>query len=137
MWWWGEDSDEFHLDGLTLTLTRVPKLQHAVQVAVGFEHVLVLLATGAVYGLGDNSFNQAAPLPVTDLMVHEPTLVAGLDSISISTVQAGFGTSFVVSEAGELFAWGFGTYGGLATGTTEQNTASYGRSGFLRPLGII
>ena len=97
-------------------------MQHAVQVAVGFDHCLILVATGVVYGLGGNSHNQAAPLPVTDSLVQQPTLVAGLDSTPISTVNAGSCTSFVVSEAGELFTWGFGGQGCLATGATDRRT---------------
>ena len=134
VWWWGRDS---FLTGLTSTLARVPgAAAHAVQVAVGVDHGLVLLATGAVYGLGRNDHNQAAPLPVTAREVHQPTLVAGLGSISISTVHAGRYTSFVVSEAGEVFAWGFGGRGGLATGTTEDRRAGPGRVEALRSVEI-
>ena len=134
VWWWGEDSDMFHLDGLTWTLTRIPTLQHAVQVAVGHEHGLVLVATGAVYGLGNNDFNQAAPLPVTDSKVHEPTLVAGLDGISVSTVHAGDGTSFAVSGTGELFSWGAGFSGGLATGTLKDRRTGPARVEAMRSV---
>ena len=80
--------------------------------------------------------NQAAPLPVTDSKVHQPTIVAGLDSISVSTVHAGCGTSFVVSEAGELFAWGFGGQGGLATGATEARRTGPERVEALRSVKI-
>ena len=134
VWWWGLDS---YLTGLTSTLARVPgAAAHAVQISVGFDHCLLLLATGAVYGLGGNDYNQVAPLPVADSKVHQPTLVAGLGSISISTVHAGRGSSFVVSEAGELFAWGFGSDGGLAMGTTADRRTGPGRVEALRSAKI-
>ena len=132
MWWWGVYS---YLTGLTSTLTRIPSLQHAVQVSVGANHCLLLLATGAVYALGgntynqlgSNTYNQAAPLPVTDSLVHQPTLVAGLDSVSISTVHAGENVSFVYSESGDLFTWGRGDHGCLATGTTDHRRTGLAR----------
>ena len=71
-------------------------------------------------------------------MVHQPTLVVGLDSISISTVHAGDSTSFVVSEAGELFAWSslHGYIGGLATGTTDDRRAGPERVEALRSVKV-
>ena len=51
-------------------------------------------------------------------------------------MHAGFQTSFVVSEAGELFAWGYGGQGGLATGTTEHRLAGPGRVEALRSVKV-
>jgi len=59
-----------------------------------------------------------------------------LGSISVSTVHAGLNTSFVVSEAGELFAWGYGGQGGLATGTTDSRRTGLGRVEALRPAKV-
>ena len=74
--------------------------------------------------------------PVTDRKVRQPTLAAGLESICISTVHAGNDTSFVVSEAGELFAWGDGGHGSLATGTRDDRRTSPGRVGALRSVKV-
>ena len=45
-------------------------------------------------------------------------------------------TSFVVSEAGELFAWGSGGQGGLATGTTEHRRTGPARVEALRSVKV-
>jgi len=79
------------------------------------EHGLILPVTSAVNGLGGDTCNKAASISVIDSKVHEPVLVAGLDSLSISTVHAGHWSSSAISEAGEpfIFYWVMGTMADL------------------------
>jgi len=135
VWWCGKAEDTFHLDHLTPTLTRIPALQHVIQVVIGQDHLIVLLATGSVY----DQHNEAAPLPVVTTVVsieHDSTLAVGLNNLSIVYVHACTRTSFAVSEAGELFAWGFGGGGDLVTGTTEYHLTIYERVEALRSVKI-
>ncbi|CAM9722794.1 unnamed protein product, partial [Phaeothamnion confervicola] len=71
-------------------------------VACGYNHNVFLLVDGSVFAFG---------------MAASNGRVAGLDTVRVVSVAAGSGTSFAVTEAGELFSWGQGRFGALGTGS--------------------
>ncbi|KNC49590.1 BNR repeat domain-containing protein [Thecamonas trahens ATCC 50062] len=84
--------------------------ERAVGVAAGWEHSLVVTASGAIYGTGANAFGQLGTGP--DGL--GPGLVSGFGPGRVAVAcSAGMRHSMAVTDAGEVYAWGDGKFGQL------------------------
>jgi hypothetical protein len=91
----------------------------AKSVAAGFSHSLILTTDGKVFGFGRNNSGQAGdPGQIagvaTTSVVTTPKLIPGLSGIRL--ISAGTDSSFAITESGQLYSWGYNTYGELLLG---------------------
>lgn len=81
---------------------------------------LAKLANGAVYGWGNNSFRQLHPkgpsAQLSPRRIHPP---AGVTYRKLAT---GGSTSYAITPAGGVYAWGQNTYGQVGDGSTREAT---------------
>ena len=91
-------------------------------IACGLWHSLVLSRTGDMYSWGWNRDGQLGLRQSSVTTVALPSLVevisgscAGGDSVEVVSVSCGSRHSAAVTEAGELFCWGWGGWGQLGT----------------------
>lgn len=94
----------------TPALVSLPGLKgHAVQVAAGFAHSLVLTSTGQIYGFGSNQEGELGNTTNnhTTQPNPSPVLIAlpGASGLPVR-IAAGYEDSFAITSAGELYAWG-------------------------------
>ena len=108
--------DQSGMTHLAATILRLAFPRRVAQLTAGDGNCLILAASGAVYALGSNEYNQTAPLPNTDHDVQHPTLVTGLSG-GIAAVHASTCSSFAVWRVGELLAWGGASDGELGSGS--------------------
>ncbi|XP_058105991.1 ultraviolet-B receptor UVR8 isoform X2 [Magnolia sinica] len=111
------------------------------QVAVGWNHALLLTDSGEVFMLGGNhhgmlsnsqqmSHEQQSPLhctPSTSSHVCNtpliPMRVPGLNGKKVLVVAAGAEHSAIVTENGTVMTWGWGEHGQLGLGNTFDQTS--------------
>jgi alpha-tubulin suppressor-like RCC1 family protein len=98
----------------------VQGLTGATDISAGYQHVLAVVADGAVMGWGDNSFNQLAqsndfPGGISNSDVPIP--IAGVGQAS--AVSAGALFSLALLTNGTVMGWGDGAFGQLGNGTTN------------------
>ncbi|TPX55148.1 hypothetical protein PhCBS80983_g05570 [Powellomyces hirtus] len=92
-----------------LVFTRVKGIDGAVGVSCGWDHTAVLTGSGEVYVFGSNKYGQlgvGAPVSST----HQPTKVPGLPG-NVKKVACGMRFTMVVTEDGEVWAWGSNRHG--------------------------
>jgi len=104
-----------------LVPVRTPFSEEIRQVSCGVFHTGFATDTGRVYMMGGNSFGQLGI--GTKKSSSIPTRVSGLDSVPIAKVACGH-HSGAVSEQGELYLWGTGTFGELLTPQLVSNAAA-------------
>lgn len=104
-----------------LAPVRTPSSEEIRQVSCGVFHTGFVTDTGRVYMMGGNSFGQLGI--GTKKSSSIPTRVSGLDSVPIAKVACGH-HSGAVSEQGELYLWGTGTFGELLTPQLVSNAAA-------------
>ncbi|XP_055571159.1 RCC1 domain-containing protein 1 isoform X1 [Falco cherrug] len=92
--------------------TALPGALRARRLALGHEHVLVLGAAGEAYAWGGGRHGQLGHGTLES--VKEPRLVEALAGVPMQTVAAGGWHSASVSEAGDLYMWGWNESGQLA-----------------------
>jgi len=97
-----------------LTGTSVEK------VCCGSLHTLVIDETGEVWAFGWNQYGQVGTDSDQNIVLV-PIKVAGLVGIKISEIACGFSHSLALSQAGELYTWGFGEEGQLGQGSEENS----------------
>jgi alpha-tubulin suppressor-like RCC1 family protein len=85
----------------------------AKSVAAGFSHSLILTTDGKVFGFGRNNSGQTGQ-SATSSVVLVPTLISGLSGIR--SIAAGTDSSFAIAESGQLYSWGYNSYGELLLG---------------------
>lgn len=86
--------------------------KNIVQVACGVFHTALLNSKGQVLATGGNSFGQLGLGNKKSSSMFE--YVKGLDGVYILKIACGY-HSAAVSDAGELFVWGSGTFGEYLT----------------------
>uniref|UniRef100_A0A3B3BXZ2 RCC1 domain containing 1 n=1 Tax=Oryzias melastigma TaxID=30732 RepID=A0A3B3BXZ2_ORYME len=93
-----------------------PHMQ-AKSLALGGDHVILLTAAGAVYTWGQGSHGQLGHGAL--LSEEEPRTVEALWGMKMSSVSAGGWHSVCISDAGDLYVWGWNESGQL--GLPSQN----------------
>lgn|GEM_PF-3865106 len=88
-------------------------------VSAGAEHTLVLTANGNVYSFGEGDFGRLGHNDESDKTV--PELIPLFDNNIVATaVSAGTSHSLVLSENGDVYAFGAGGNGRLGTGSSTN-----------------
>ena len=92
--------------------------ERVVQIVAGEHHSLALAADGAVFafGRGDNS---QLGLPGVEQQVT-PAKVPALDGVRVAKLASGSNQCMALSDAGELYSWGFGEMGQLCNGKSAD-----------------
>ena len=93
----------------------------AESVAAGFSHSLILTTDGEVLGFGRNNSGQTGQ-SATSSVVLVPTLISGLSDFQ--SISAGTDSSFAITDLGQLYSWGYNSYGELLLGYSSP--AVYG-----------
>lgn len=114
LWTWGRDPS----GGPDLTVpTMVAGLTNVVAMASSGSHILALKDDGSLWAWGDNTYGQlgnghtgASPVPSPVIGLARPVL----------GISAGEGHSLAVREDGTVWAWGFGEYGALGNGGSDN-----------------
>jgi alpha-tubulin suppressor-like RCC1 family protein len=125
VWVWGRNNSGQLGKGSPSVSERTPlKLNlgdgvFAKSVAAGFSHSLILRTDGKVLGFGRNNSGQAGdPGQIagvaTTSVVTTPQLIPGLSGIRL--ISAGTDSSFAIAESGQLYSWGYNSYGELLLG---------------------
>jgi alpha-tubulin suppressor-like RCC1 family protein len=89
----------------------------AESVAAGFSHSLILTTDGEVLGFGRNNSGQTGQVTTTSVVTAPSPIYKGLIELSeIRSIAAGTDSSFAITESGQLYSWGYNTYGELLLG---------------------
>jgi alpha-tubulin suppressor-like RCC1 family protein len=104
----------------------LPKLMEAlqgkrvVQVSAGCMHSLVLTASGEVYSFGAGYYCRLGHGDEENQTL--PKLIEALRGKKVVQVSACSSQSLVLTESGEVYSFGHGSYGKLGHGDTEQQS---------------
>ncbi|CAH8337035.1 unnamed protein product [Eruca vesicaria subsp. sativa] len=93
------------------------------ELALGWNHALLLTVDGEVFKLG-NTLNKQSEKQSLQVDSSEPLLekVSGFDGVKVLQIAAGAEHSAAVTESGEVQTWGWGEHGQLGLGNTnDQN----------------
>ncbi|XP_061577503.1 RCC1 domain-containing protein 1-like [Cololabis saira] len=105
--------------------TLSPQLQ-AKSLALGGEHATLLTATGAVYTWGQGSHGQLGHGGLVS--EEEPRTVEALWGMPMSSVAAGGWHTVCISDAGDLYVWGWNESGQLGLPSRGLRKASQQKS---------
>ncbi|XP_063708590.1 regulator of chromosome condensation [Culicoides brevitarsis] len=89
------------------------------KIAGGSHHTLVLKNDGKVYAIGRKEYGRLG-LGKVEADVEELTVIPKLADKKVTHITCGDCTSFALTDAGEVFAWGIGTNSQLGTGNDED-----------------
>jgi len=126
VWVWGRnDSGQLgkNTRALGVAADRAPVQiisSGAKAVAAGYAHSLVLMQNGTVQGFGRNTLGQAGQNSATTY-AKVPTPISGLSGIR--SISAGTDSSFAITESGQLYSWGYNSYGELLLGYASPISA--------------
>jgi len=99
---------------------RVFALQNIREVSGGTYHLLALDQNGTVWGWGKNSYGQAGCS--TGSYAAIPCNVNFSANMGpVTQIAAGEYTSYALTAAGQVFAWGYNTYGQLGRGSNKPS----------------
>jgi alpha-tubulin suppressor-like RCC1 family protein len=107
-----------------LTPTKVPGLSGIKAIAAGWDHSFALTDSGEVYAWGDNICGQLGLGDTENRLT--PTKVPGLTGVKAIVAEAWpsedqiVGHSLALTEAGEVYAWGWNEAGQLGLGDTNN-----------------
>ena len=117
VWVWGRNNYGQLGKGTRTAAERTPSKLDGVtarSVAAGFSHSLILTTTdGEVLGFGRNNSGQTGQ-SATSSVVLVPTLISGLSDFQ--SISAGTDSSFAIDDWGQLYSWGYNSYGELLLG---------------------
>jgi alpha-tubulin suppressor-like RCC1 family protein len=123
VWVWGRN-DSGQLGKNTRTSAeRIPVRiisSGAKAVAAGYAHSLVLMQNGTVQGFGKNTLGQAGQSSATTY-AKAPVTIPGMSGIR--SISAGTDSSFAITESGQLYGWGYNSYGELLLGYASPISA--------------
>ncbi|KFK44621.1 hypothetical protein AALP_AA1G282600 [Arabis alpina] len=93
------------------------------EVALGWNHALVLTVDGEVFKLG-NTLNKQSDKQQLQVDSSKPLLekVSDFDGVRVLQIAAGAEHSAAVTESGEVKTWGWGEHGQLGLGNTDDQT---------------
>lgn len=89
----------------------------ATRVAVGTEHALLVDDQGRLYSFGVGASGALGHGDILNKV--EPTLVAGLENVHVTSIAAGSKHSMCSTDAGHVYCWGSGEFSRLGTSSHE------------------
>ncbi len=111
---------QFQVDSFTSDHPKV------IEVAIGAEHGLRLLADGTVSAAGDNSYGQLGNSLTTQPWQLPPPYIAVSGVSGVVAVSAGAYHSLALSYNGAVWAWGDDEFGQLADGGLVSSNTNAG-----------
>lgn len=139
IWIWGFRGSGLQGNGQIVVVETAPparvnyfvqKKIKLVQAAAGIYHIIALDEHGDVWGWGQNGYAEAGGMVCTDGYVNSPCRI--LKGKNIVRIEAGEYMSYALSASGDVYTWGHGLYGQLASGniTPKQGVYKIPRSDF-------
>ncbi|KAG6721473.1 hypothetical protein I3842_03G113300 [Carya illinoinensis] len=116
-WGWGDFGRLGHGNSSDLFTPQPIKALNGIkikQIACGDSHCLAVTMEGEVQSWGRNQNGQLGLGTMEDSLV--PQKIQAFQGVSIKMVAAGAEHTAAVTEAGELYGWGWGRYGNLGLG---------------------
>ncbi|KAF5480549.1 hypothetical protein F2P56_001289 [Juglans regia] len=116
-WGWGDFGRLGHGNSSDLFTPQPIKALNGIkikQIACGDSHCLAVTMEGEVQSWGRNQNGQLGLGTTEDSLV--PQKIQAFQGVSIKMVAAGAEHTAAVTEAGELYGWGWGRYGNLGLG---------------------
>ena len=102
-----------------IKVNRILKEREIISVSAGIYHSLALDSKGNVCAWGKNKYGQLGDGTATDK--YSPIQVGGaLEGKEIVSVSAGRQHSLALDSDGNIYAWGYNSYGQLGDGTTTD-----------------
>lgn len=98
---------------------KVNSFENVHQIAGGSHHTLVLKNDGKVYAIGRKEYGRLGLGKVPE-DIEELTVIPTLADKKVTHISCGDCTSFAITDAGEVYAWGIGTNSQLGTGNDED-----------------
>lgn len=102
------------------SLTPILAGKHIVMVACGTNHTLALTTSGQVFAWGRNNYGQIGIGNNADKLV--PIKVAELSEHQVAMIACGSTHSAAVTDSGQLYTWGFNSFGQLGVGNCKHET---------------
>lgn len=121
-WAWGDNGSGQLGDGTTQQRPvpgriSMPAGVTFTRISAGYDHALALDSTGRVWSWGGNSNGQLGDGSAVASR-SAPVAVAMPAGVTVTTVAAGFLTSYALDSAGHAWAWGYDGLGQLGDGST-------------------
>lgn len=120
-WGWGDFGRLGHGNSSDLFIPQPIRALGGVkikQIACGDSHCLAVTVDGDVRSWGRNQNGQLGLGTTEDSLV--PQKIQAFQGISVKMLAAGAEHSAAVTEAGELYGWGWGRYGNLGLGDRKD-----------------
>jgi len=92
-----------------------------------YGNTFAVLDDGSVYGSGANSFGQLGNSSTSAVPISTPVKMTLPTGVRAQTVQAGYGTTMVLTDQGRIYTVGSNTYGQLGDGTTNNSSTPQAR----------
>jgi alpha-tubulin suppressor-like RCC1 family protein len=99
----------------------VRALANAVDIGAGHYSSFAVKANGTVWGWGQNTTGQIGT-GTSATNVRTPTLIEGLEGVTIVDVAGGRNHAIALDAAGRVWAWGSNAYGQLGDGTFRPSS---------------
>jgi len=133
--------------GASLTVTipvyPYPELDGE-EMAVGMDHVLLRDASGGLFTWGDATYGQLGPLPqplidplASSVSFPLPVTPTWPEDRSITSLAAGFGTSFVTLDDGSMWGWGSNYKGRLGINSTASQQSTPTKLAFPDGVSVV
>lgn len=120
-WGWGDFGRLGHADCKDVFLpTPISALSGipVKSISCGDTHTLVVTESGQLLAFGRNQNGQLGNGKIEDSL--EPQQIMALDGVKVSQVACGAEHSVCCTDDGKVFAWGWGRYGNIGDGATED-----------------
>jgi alpha-tubulin suppressor-like RCC1 family protein len=90
-------------------------------IAAGFESAYAIGSDGKLYAWGDNFYGELGTA-TTDTTNDMPVVVGLPSGVTAKSIAGGGGAAYAIGSDGNLYAWGFNTYGQLGDDGTDNST---------------
>jgi RCC1 and BTB domain-containing protein len=102
--------------------------QQIIDISYGTYHVLALTKDGKCFSWGFNAYGQLGN--GTEHDSYAPRFINGLNNNTIAQIKCGYWHTFVLSECGDLYGFGYNTDGEIGCGNTAHQLTPIKINGF-------
>ncbi|WP_201595262.1 RCC1 domain-containing protein [Psychrobacter fulvigenes] len=99
-----------------LDISTISEINHALMVATGYKHNLVLTKDGSVWAFGANGQGQLGDGSTTDSSNPVKVDFSAIDAGQIVQVVASANSSYALDDKGQVWGWGSDAYANLGKG---------------------
>lgn len=112
---------------ITASFTGLATDEKVISVVGNTDHFLALTSRGKVFSWGSDSAGQLGNGTVTGTVTSPTNITANFIGLAtdekIISIDAGQRRSLALTSRGKVFSWGWGVYGALGTGGTDNKTS--------------